>query len=450
VKKPQTFSITTLGCKVNQSESDAIARQLQEAGLTPAGKGHTADLCIVNTCTVTGKASMQSRQSVRQAVRGNPGGRVIVTGCYAQTAPEKIAGISGVDAVIGQHRKHCVADLALGRTCERSTESHRALEALPAVQSGRGRPFLKIQDGCESFCTYCIVPYTRGPSRSVPPQAVLDSLRQIHANGYAEAVLTGIHLGLYGRDLTPDTDLAALLERIGRESAIHRVRLSSIEPGELSGEILRQAAGSGRSGRICPHFHIPLQSGDPEILRRMGRPYTPSFFTDLVAEIRSALPDAAIGSDVLVGFPGESEAAFQNTLETVAGAPLTYLHVFPFSPRKGTPAYRFSNRVAASEIKDRCRRLREIGVQKKFEFYRRFIAKPLEVVLETKVGDDLWLGTSENYIPVQVQAKDGAPGRAVMVRGVKFDSNRFLTAVPVSDRSEAESGGSGEKDRTRR
>jgi len=392
VNTPRTFSITTLGCKVNQSESEAIARGLEDAGLAAARREEAADLCIVNTCTVTGKASMQSRRSIRQAVRRNPDARVIVTGCYAQTAPEEIRRIAGVEAVIEQRRKHCVVDTALRRPCAAPATDNahsEPLAASPVLQPGRGRPFLKIQDGCESFCTYCIVPYARGPSRSLPVEAVLRSLRQIRDDGHAEAVL--------------------------------------IEPGELCGRILRQTAGVNGAVRICPHFHIPLQSGDAEILRRMGRPYSPRFFADRLEEIRATLPTAAIGTDVLVGFPGESESAFQNTLQVIEAAPLTYLHVFPFSPRKGTPAYGFSGRPAAAVVKDRCRQLRDVGMRKKIEFYQRFVNKTLEVVLETKVSGDLWLGTSENYIPVRVQVRNGRQGQAVAAAAVSVEPDLILS-----------------------
>lgn len=420
MSKPQTFSITTLGCKVNQFESLAIARELEGAGLIPGRPHEPAQVCIINTCAVTAKAAMQSRQAVRQALRHHPDARVVVTGCYAQTAPEELYAISGVTAVVEQRRKRCVADIALGRPCRGEPPAGRegrALEFLPADGGERGRPYLKIQDGCESFCTYCIVPYARGPSRSLPVAAVLESLRQLHDRGYAEAVLTGIHLGIYGRDLHPAADLAGLLARIGRERSIRRVRLSSIEPAELSDEILGQVADADRPyGRICPHFHVPLQSGDSGILRRMGRPYTPQFFGRLLETLRRRFPEAALGSDVLVGFPGETEAAFHNTLQCLQAAPLTYLHVFPFSPRPGTPAAGFPDRVPPAVIKERCRRLRAVGYEKKREFYLRFLHKTLEVVLETQVGETDWLGTSENYIPVRLRIEGGRPGKAVAAR----------------------------------
>ncbi|HHP7236682.1 MAG TPA: tRNA (N(6)-L-threonylcarbamoyladenosine(37)-C(2))-methylthiotransferase MtaB [Desulfobacterales bacterium] len=429
MNKSRTFSITTLGCKVNQFESQVIARRLEDAGLTPCNADENTRLCIINTCTVTGKAAMQSRQAIRQAIRHHPDARIIVTGCYAQTAPEEIEAIPGVTALVPQSQKQCVADIALERPCRpKPSESRgpRTLEHL--VAGGRGRPFLKIQDGCEAFCTYCIVPYARGPSRSVPVAAVLESLRKLRDEGFSEAVLTGIHLGIYGRDLQPPAALSGLLAQISRQQSIHRVRLSSIEPGELVEEILGAAADTERrAGRLCPHFHIPLQSGDAGILRRMGRPYTPEFFSALLENVRHLVPHAAIGSDVLVGFPGESETAFQNTLQRIQDAPLTYLHVFPFSPRKGTPAASLPNPVAPAVIKARCRQLRKIGMQKKSEFYNQFVDKKLEVVLENQIEADLWQGTSENYIPMRVRTTKGRPGKGIAAKVTQVSADLVVT-----------------------
>ena len=408
-RMPKTFKIATLGCKVNQFESEAIARRLQDSDWAMAGEDEAADICIINTCTVTGKASMQSRQTIRQAVRANPCAKIIVTGCYAESEPDVLNSIKGVSEVVSQGRKFSLPDRilsgALEQACEIQADNDKTgFEHPPALGMGsRSRPFLKIQDGCDAYCSYCIVPYTRGSSRSMPLEDVFSCLSEIHRSGYAETVLTGIHLGRWGQDLVPRIDLLALLQEIRSRKSVDRVRLSSIEPAELSDELIRHVreARTG-AGRICPHFHIPLQSGDDGVLERMRRPYTRRIFAERITRIHRALPDAAIGTDVLVGFPGESDAAFQQTFDLVAELPITYLHVFPFSARRKTPAYNFKNKVPNSIIKDRCKELRLLGKHKKSVFYNQFIDKTLEVLIEGRSDDPDCgrKGMSANYIPV--------------------------------------------------
>ena len=352
VNTKERFFLKTLGCKVNQAESEALGETLATSDWQPAEASETADLCIINTCAVTQKAAMQSRQAVRQAIRANPRAWVVVTGCYAQTEPQALAKIEGLDYIVDQAGKQKLAEM-IGRG--ELTKSPRPVifqptpgaapafaAAKPVPSAHRTRPFLKIQDGCDAFCTYCIVPYARGRSRSMALSAVLESIAELVAQGVREVVLTGIHLGLYGRDLKPAGGLLQLLQAIAGLKSSIRVRLSSIEPLELTDDLLSLVA---RSDRFCRHFHIPLQSGDPAILKRMGRPYSPEFFGELVQKIRAMMPDAAIGADVLVGFPGETEAAFANTASLIEGLPVSYLHVFPFSARPGTPATRMEGQV---------------------------------------------------------------------------------------------------------
>lgn len=410
-----TFKIITLGCKVNQCESAAISECLTASGWTPAQRDAGADVCIINTCTVTGKASMQSRQATRQAVRANPGARILVTGCYAQVAPDDIRGIAGVDVIVGHGDKHHIPELIRTLPVQKSREpvtirddvarEREFREISPAAFGARTRPALKIQDGCNAFCTYCIVPYARGRSRSMPAHAVSDRIRTLAHAGYHEVVLSGVHLGAYGLDLSPRTGLLELLKRLDRDQVIDRIRLSSIEPHELSDEIIQRVAASKR---FCDHFHIPLQSGDDGILEAMHRPYSRSFFVQRVNRIHEALPDAAIGVDVLVGFPGESADAFENTRSLVESLPLTYLHVFPFSPRKGTPAEKYPHPVPAAEIKSRCRILRKLGAVKKERFYRKNLGKTGRLLIEGKRDPESGLlrGLTSNYIPVLVAGDD--------------------------------------------
>ncbi len=410
------FTITTLGCKVNQNESETISSALEQSGWFSADKNEKAETCIINTCTVTQKAAMQSRQAIRQAIRSNPDARIIVTGCYAQTEPEELKKIQGVHEIVGHAQKHELADMILSSKHDTLPSSARAyinniskeqlFRQMPVMSSGnRTRPFLKIQDGCNSFCTYCIVPYARGKSRSMFPDDVLDNILHLSKLGYNEIVLTGIHLGSYGLDIRPETSLLSLLKQIDDLKPINRLRLSSIEPHELTNEMINLIA---KSNIICPHFHIPLQSGDDTVLNRMRRPYTASNFSDLILNIHKAIPDAAIGADILIGFPGETDQAFEHTYSLVKNLPMTYLHVFPFSPRKGTPAYSYPDHIQPDIIKERCAKMRSLGKSKKRSFYKAAVNKTVGVLIEGKRDREtnFLKGITPNYISVLTDGKD--------------------------------------------
>jgi len=430
--------IKTLGCKVNQCESESIGNALLESGQGfTCDESGDADVVIVNTCTVTGKAAMQSRQAVRKAIRANPGARIVVTGCHAQMAPEELSGIEGVDLVVGNRDKHEIANRILSGltrtgsriasvTCPDVAGVDR-FEMLPGIAHGsRTRPFIKIQDGCNAFCTYCIVPHARGRSRSLPKEQALNQVESVAKLGYREVVLTGIHIGCYGQDLRPETSLYDLLCRIRKAGAIERVRVSSIEPAELSDAIIDMAVTDEHlPGRLCRHFHIPLQSGDDGILKRMHRPYARDEFRALVHRIIDRVPDAAIGVDTLIGFPGETDAAFDQTYDLIASLPVAYLHVFPFSPRKGTPAYSYENQVPVQTIKARCRRMRRLGAQKRRSFYQRHIGRTVTVLVEeTRSKKDGRLkGLTDNYIPVLLAGPDALTNtfQQVEVQGISAD-----------------------------
>ncbi len=443
------FIVMTLGCKVNQYESDGLAQYLLTTGWHLADGETGVDLCIINTCTVTQKASMQSRQAIRKAVRTHPGACIVVTGCYAQTEPMALGKIAGVDYVIGHSDKHHIP--AMVSKLEKQENLHpvmighdiaveKKFAHFPCpVTRGRTRAFLKIQDGCNNFCTYCIVPYTRGRSRSMPAAEVMGNIKKLHTAGFKEVVLTGIHLGYYGLDFSPPGALAELLRQIHETTPMDRVRLSSIEPCEITGEIIRLVASSSL---FCHHFHIPLQSGDDTVLQRMHRPYNGTFFKDLVLKIHQLLPNGAIGADLLVGFPGETDAAFENTYQLINKLPVTYLHVFPFSPRSGTPAATYPDQVAHDVVKERCRRMRELGMAKKRLFYKNNIGKVATVLIEAKRDRETGLlkGTTHNYIPVLINGADALKESIVTVRiesvsvqnrvsGRLYSSPRVETAV---------------------
>ncbi len=424
------FNIITLGCKVNQYESDAIAQSLREAGWVSALKGEKTDLFIINTCTVTQKASMQSRQAVRQAIRSNPKACIIVTGCYAQIEPDEIKKIKGVHYIIGHADKHKIPEIIISRkekdspipefhpltirhdvTCEQKFQP----TLVTATSRNRTRPVLKIQDGCDNFCTYCIVPYARGRSRSMPLKIVLENISRLSKSGCHEVVLSGIHLGRYGMDLLPETSLAKLLKCIHETRTIERVRLSSIEPNEISDDIIKTMA---ESDIFCHHFHIPLQSGDDLILKRMHRPYSRSFFRDMVIRIHEMIPNAAIGVDVLTGFPGETEKAFENTYSLIKKLPVTYLHVFPFSQRKGTPANSYPDQISPDTIKTRCQKMRELGNNKKMEFYKKLIGEKAEILIEgvQSKSTSYLKGITSNYVPVFVRGENTLKNCIVQVK----------------------------------
>lgn len=409
------FHIHTLGCKVNQHESDVLAAALNAHGWQAVEDGQIADVCIVNTCTVTQKASMQSRQIIRQLQRNHPCARIIVTGCYAQIAPAEIESIEGVHAIVGHPRKSDLPEFIVRAATHSNAEPFCSVEDLnsdipfaePLVTAPgtRTRPFLKIQDGCNSFCTYCIVPYARGRSRSMRPGQVLHHLSQLGAMGYHEVVLTGIHLGAYGMDLSPSTHLGALLEQIETHRPVARIRLSSIEPNELNHSIIDLVASSDI---FCPHFHLPLQSGDDTILRRMHRPYKTDLFRQQVRVIKTRMPRASIGADVLVGFPGEDDHCFTNTSRLLEELPLSYLHVFPYSRRPGTPACDYPDQISPRDIKQRTARIREIGSEKKQTFMRSAVGQKAAVLVETRrdTVTRRLKGLTSNYLNVLLEGDD--------------------------------------------
>lgn len=402
------YTITTLGCKVNQCESSAVGGILESSGYSAGLADGYNDLIIINTCTVTGKAAMQSRQAIRQAIRRHPKAKIVVTGCYAQTAPDEIKAIEGVEYIVGHADKMAIArvieEIQPNRQSpaivHKNIHQARCFDPMPSViPESRTRAYLKIQDGCNAFCTYCIVPHARGHSRSMPLEDVLSHLQNLSKAHFKEVVLTGIHLGAYGKDLTPKVSLNELLLKITQSNVGLRLRLSSIEPTEVETDLIQSAADSANP--VCPHFHIPLQSGDNTILKRMGRPYTREQFKETIDNIRSTLPRAAIGVDILVGFPGENGEAFNQTFSLIESLDITYLHVFPFSPRKGTPAADYSDKVSNAIVKDRCRRLRLLGEKKKNGFYNSNKGRKVAVLIESidiETGDAR--GMSENYIPV--------------------------------------------------
>lgn len=421
-----TVAIATLGCKTNQFESAALQQRLEQAGyrIVPFEAG--ADLVLVNTCTVTAATDSQSRNLVRRARRLNGRCRVVVTGCYAQVDPGALQALPGVSLVVGNEEKRCLVELLEGKGPGVQVADIRSVETavVPEIHSfaERSRAFVQIQNGCDAFCSYCIIPYARGRSRSVPPAAVVEQVGELVAAGYPEIVLTGIHIGGYGLDLEPATSLLALVRTLCRETGVGRLRLGSLEPTELSAGLVAELAANPV---LCNHLHIPLQSGSDSVLKRMNRHYDTAFFRDLLERTLAAIPDLAVGLDVIAGFPGETEAEFVATCELLESLPISHLHVFPFSRRPGTPAATMPGQLPGDLVKTRAARLREIGADQQRRYAARFVGRELEVVVEGGSGADLRRGLARNYLAVRFAGPEELTGRLARVRVTGFNGGEL-------------------------
>ena len=417
------IAIATLGCKINQYDSAVIQSRLEKERHSLVTFDERADFYIINTCTVTDRADWEARRLVRRAKRLSPEARVLLTGCYAQVSPEQVAQVPGVDFVVGlnrlddllgfvnqSHRRRHEAKISVGKV-----KRERGVSVLGAKEfPDRTRAFLKIQEGCNYSCAYCIIPAARGLSRSVPPEEVVRQIRSLSERGFVEVVLTGIHLGGYGQDLSPRMDLTALLERIAESRLIPRVRLSSLDPRELPDRLLNLLA---ESDILCPHLHVCAQAGEDRILKRMRRNYDTAYYREIITRARENLPDAALGSDIIVGFPGESEDDFSRSIEFFASLPLTYFHVFPYSVRTGTAAADLPDQVPNGIKKERAGRMRELGAKKKREFSLRFIGRRLPVLVEqaTDRESGAYRGHARNYLPVLVHAHESQVNHEIEV-----------------------------------
>ncbi len=401
--------VQVLGCKVNQAEAAAMAGILERNGFSISRECSEPDLILVNTCCVTAKAEGKSRRAVKRLVEKYPSASVLVTGCLAQIKPSSLSGLSERVSALGTFEKEHFAEIVQnGRQNLRgflpqslSTCNNFNDMGVRGI-SGHARTFLKVQDGCSQGCTYCIVPTARGPSRSLSPDAVVTHAQDLAEEGFAEIVLTGIHLGHYGRDLSPRTCLEDLLERLLAGCPSTRFRLSSVEPQEVTPRLIALTA---EHPMVCRHFHIPVQSGDDGILKRMARPYRSSSLRDLQKQIVAHIPDACVGLDIMVGFPGEDEASFQRTEAFIRESGPAYLHVFGFSPRPGTPAAQFTPRVPAAEARRRVETLRGLSASLRQSFYERFLGCDFTVVPESRSedADGLVTARTDNYIPVRVR-----------------------------------------------
>jgi threonylcarbamoyladenosine tRNA methylthiotransferase MtaB len=422
------FFVWTFGCRCNQADSAAIREGLcrhslsGRHSLSESESCRDADVIVINTCTVTHRADQQVRQTIRRLHRENPSAQIIVTGCYAERDPDKLASLPGVGLVVGNADRGRLPELiekfgapSLGNIIHAPIDDGADF-LFPSMShtGGKTRPLVKLQDGCDARCSYCIVPKVRGPGRSARPEDILAEVQSLVAHGFQEIVLTGIHLGAFGRGLKGRVRLIDLLRDIVEIPGLGRIRLSSIEPMLFDRALVRLAA---ESTVIARHFHIPLQSGSARVLRRMRRPYTPARFRELLHYIHGELPDAGLGSDVLVGFPGETDDDFAETCALLEEAPLTYLHVFPFSPREGTEAFSLPDRVPSPVVKLRLAKALEISRLKNLLFRRKFLGRVLPAIT---LANEENLGTSivltGNYIHARVPGLAVAPNRLIEIR----------------------------------
>ncbi len=428
----RSFYVKNFGCRAAQADGAAIERQFHELGLEASGTPYRAEIVILNTCTVTASADQDARAAIRKIHRENPECQIVVTGCYAQRASEEIASLPGVHRVVGNSHKHMLAEIALSATYSRPTNdselisirsdkathettlfvsdifAHTEFVAAPVFDAAneRTRPNLKVQDGCDNRCSFCVIPYVRGQSRSLSLSGVLAEVNALVASGYREVVISGINLGRWGRDLSPGSARFEDLVRLILEcTPLEKLRISSVEPMDWSSELISLMA---QSSRIAKHAHVPLQSGSDRILRLMHRKYRPWHYREKIEKIRAAMPSAAIGADVMVGFPGETGGDFEETRQTIDDLPFTYLHVFTYSRRPGTPASAFADQVPVHIARERNRILRELAEAKKLAFMRSFLGTQVEAITLNDQHENSTEALTDNYLKLRIQGRHPA------------------------------------------
>lgn len=424
MKIMSTVAFHTLGCKVNHYETEAIWQLFKDANYERVEFETNADVFVINTCTVTNTGDKKSRQIIRRAIRQNPDAVVCVTGCYAQTSSAEIMEIPGVDIVVGTQDRHKLLDYIQQFQDERqpingvgNIMKNRTYEELEVPYfTDKTRASLKIQEGCNNFCTFCIIPWARGLMRSRDPEKVVEQATQLVNSGYKEIVLTGIHTGGYGQDLK-NYNLAQLLRDLDTIEGLERMRISSIEASQLTDEVIDVI---GNSNKVVRHLHIPLQSGSDDVLKRMRRKYTMAHFSERLTKLHQALPDLAVTSDVIVGFPGESEDEFQETYDFIVNHHFSELHVFPYSPRIGTPAARMDNQIDEETKNVRVHKLISLSNQLAKEYASKFEDEVLEVIPE-EMGEEphTLVGYADNYMKVRFEGDDSLIGQIVKVKIVK-------------------------------
>jgi threonylcarbamoyladenosine tRNA methylthiotransferase MtaB len=450
-----SFYVENFGCRATQADGAAIEQQFRDYGLERASTPGQAEVVVINTCTVTASADQDARAAIRRVHRENPGCQIVVTGCYAQRAPQEVAALPGVRQVIGNSHKHVLAEIALRNTTFIPARSltapieegrgpafedqgpifisdifaHTELLAAPVFDAAneRTRPNLKVQDGCDNRCSFCIIPSVRGHSRSLPLSAVIGEVNSLVEGGYREVVISGINLGRWGRDL--GFRFEALIRAILSETSLEKLRISSVEPMDWSQELIELMA---TSPRIAKHAHVPMQSGSDAVLRRMHRKYRPWHYRERIEEIRAAMPTAAIGADVMAGFPGETDAEFNETRRMIEDLPFTYLHVFTYSPRPGTAAAALPNQVPGRVARERNRILRELAVEKKLAFMRSCVGHDMEVITLNTSGESFTEALTDNYLKLRLNGHH-VPNRWITATIEAVEDDALIGWVPAAN-----------------
>lgn len=429
-------SFYTIGCKLNFAETSTISEEFKKRGFEIVEFGEPADVCVINTCSVTENADRDCRRIVRKALKVSPNAFIIVTGCYAQLRPDEIAKIEGVDLILGSNEKFKIFDFVgdfhknyhaqiFVSPISEISEFHIA-SSTPT--SDRTRAFLKVQDGCDYNCSYCTIPLARGESRSPEVNIILEKAKTLAQLGYKEIVLSGVNVGDYGRKI--GTNLFELVKELEKIDGIERIRISSIEPNLLTEEMIDYFISSEK---ICNHFHIPLQSGSDEILRKMRRRYNSELYRRRIEYIKTKDPDACIGADVIVGFPGESEKHFETTYNFISDLPISYLHVFTYSERPNTDAVNLPGKVPIEERHKRSEMLRNLGLRKKMAFYRQMVGKEFDVLWESEVKDGKMFGFTRNYVKVGVPYNPSLVNKIVPVKVVGVENLVAIGEIIVEE-----------------
>lgn len=430
-----SFYVENFGCRATQADGAAIERQFEDRGLTRASALAQSEIVVLNTCTVTAAADQDARAAIRRIRRENPDCQIVVTGCYAQRAPEKVAALPGVNRVVGNSHKSQLAEIVLSRqaaTVPRIASNpgfvplsslasqgdifvsdifaHTELLAAPVFDgpgsnNDRTRPNLKVQDGCDNRCSFCVIPYVRGQSRSLPLPQILKQINALVSSGFREVVISGINLGRWGRDFDEPVRFEEMIRAILKQTDLQKLRISSVEPMDWSDELIRIMAVSSR---IAKHAHVPLQSGSDRVLRGMHRKYRPWHYREKIEKIRAAMPTAAIGADVMVGFPGETEADFEETLRFIEDLPFTYLHVFTYSSRPGTPAAGMRDQVPVQIARERNRILRGLAEEKKLAFMRTFVGKTMDAITLNVFDGTSTDALTDNYLKLRLEGRHQA------------------------------------------
>lgn len=430
MKKAASFA---LGCKVNQYESEAIAELFAEKGYEIVGIDEEADVYVINTCTVTNFGDKKSRQLIRKVKRQNENAIVAVVGCYAQTAPQELMKVEGVNLVIGTKDRAQIVEMVENYDISRGVENHvtdimkeRVFEPLSIQKlANRTRAYLKIQDGCSQYCSYCIIPYARGPIRSREPQEVLAEVKRLADNGFKEVVLTGIHVASYGKDRR-DTSLLEILRQVHEVEGIERIRFSSIEPNVVTEEFAKAMA---ELPKVCDHFHLSLQSGCDKTLKEMNRKYDTEKYRQAAATLRKYLPHVALTTDIIVGFPGETEEDFQASYDFAKEIGFAKIHVFPYSPKRGTPAAARKDQLPNAVKSERSHKLIALSDQMAADFLREYVGQDVEVLYERMVEDGIYEGHTTNYIKVRGRSEKDLTNQICKTRITKAETEELFGEV---------------------